>query len=413
MSFKALGKNFWLFVIGRFVSQFGWAVQDVAIPLYVLDKTHSGSMMAIFVLAEMLPFAILPLAGVISDRYNRKNMMVAFDLGRGAILIGVVALGFLSVMQLLWVTIVLAFMGAFFSAATNAMFPELVPENELERANSMASTFNIVAMLIGPAFGGFLYGIGGIMLPVLINGLSFFGSGIFEIVIKYKARIKKITKASEMIKDLKDGLRFLKNSKYLVTLIGFAVFLNALGQPFASVLLPYSIREVLRFSSIQFGLLGSAFMGGAIAGNLLIAFRVVKNSGKYLFRSLDIAGVMLLILIWLISPFATFHGNVVFMILMGVSIVWGSSEAFLNVPINTKIQKAVPNEYRGRVLSVFVVLVNSLAPVGLVVVGPLLDSFPAWSVGLSMVVIMAIFVFYYWLKHKVELTQYEPSLNEN
>ncbi len=413
MSFKALGKNFWLFVVGRFVSRFGWAVQDVAIPLYVLDKTHSGSMMAIFVLAEMLPFAILPLAGVISDRYNRKNMMVAFDLGRGAILISVVALGFLSVMQLLWITIILAFMGAFFSAATNAMFPELVPESELERANSMASTFNIVAMLIGPAFGGLLYGVGGIMLPVLINGLSFFGSGIFEIAIKYKAKIKKITKASEMIKDLKDGLRFLKNSKYLVTLIGFAVFLNALGQPFASVLLPYSIREVLKFSSMQFGLLESAFMGGAIAGNLLIAFRVVKNSGRYLFRSLDIAGIMLLILIWLISPFAAFHGNVAFIILMGISIVWGSSEAFLNVPINTKIQKAVPNEYRGRVLSIFVVLVNSLAPVGLVIVGPLLDSFPAWSVGLSMIIIMAIFVFYYWLKHREELTQYEPSSTED
>jgi DHA3 family macrolide efflux protein-like MFS transporter len=90
MPLSSLGKNFWLFVTGRFISRFGLAVQDVAIPLYVLDKTHSGGMMTIFVLAEMLPFALLPVAGVLSDRYNRKNMMVVFDIWRGILLLGVV-----------------------------------------------------------------------------------------------------------------------------------------------------------------------------------------------------------------------------------------------------------------------------------------------------------------------------------
>ncbi len=60
-----LNRNFWLFAFGRFISQLGWAVQDVALPLYVLDKTHSGAMMTAFILAEMVPaLIVMPFAGV-------------------------------------------------------------------------------------------------------------------------------------------------------------------------------------------------------------------------------------------------------------------------------------------------------------------------------------------------------------
>ncbi len=405
MNSEGIGKNFWLFVSGRFISRFGWAVQDVAIPLYVLDKTHSGSMMALFVLAEMLPFALLPLAGVLSDRYNRKNMMVGFDLLRGIILLGVVAFNLLEIDQLLGVTVVLAFLGTFFAAATNALFPELVPEKELERANSISSTFNIIAMLIGPAMGGFLYAIGGIILPVLINGLSFFGSGIFEIAIKYQWKTKKIGVAKEIIKDMKEGFSFLRSSRYLITLIGLALFLNALGQPLGAILFPYSFREILKFSSMQFGLLESTYMGGAILGNLLIAIKIIKNPGKYLFHTLILNGLFLLVFIFIISPARSMSTLTAFIILIFVAIGLGSDEAIINVPLSAKIQRAVPNELRGRVLSMVTVLGNLFAPVGLVVIGPLLDNYPGWLVAMGMWLLMSLVVFYYWLRHRRELTE--------
>ena len=413
MQSKGLGKNFWLFVTGRFVSQFGWAVQDVAIPLYVLDKTHSGGMMSIFVLAEMLPFALLPFAGVLSDRYNRKHMMVGFDLIRGAILLAVIAFNFLAIDQLLLITIILSFMGAFFGAATNALFPELVPENELERANSISSTFNIIAMLVGPAMGGFLYGIGGIMLPVLVNGLSFFGSGLFEMLIRYEWKTKKISNAKEIAKDLKEGLRFLRKSKYLLVLMTFALSLNALGQPFGAILLPYTIREVLKFSSLQFGLIESTFMAGAIVGNMVIALKLVKKPAKYIFYSLVINGVILVVFIWLISPLSSLSITMAFLTLAIISVMWGSATAFMNVPLNAKIQRAVPNELRGRVLSIFIVMVNSLTPIGILFIGPLLDVYPAWLIATGMWFAMGIIVLYFWIRHRKELTEESPQSTSN
>ena len=408
-----IGKNFWLFVTGRFISQFGWAVQDVAIPLYVLDKTHSGGMMSIFVLAEMVPFALLPFAGVLSDRYNRKHMMVGFDLGRGAILLAVVAFNLLSIDQLLGITVILAFMGAFFAAATNALFPELVPGKELERANSLSSTFNIIAMLIGPAMGGFLYGIGGIMLPVLVNGVSFFGSGLFEIIIRYDWKTKKISSIKEITTDLREGFRFLRKSKYLLVLMTFALSLNAFGEPFGAILLPYSIREVLKFSSLQFGFVESAFMFGAIIGNIIIASKILKNPGKHIFHSLTLTGVVLIVFIWLLSPVAAIALFIAFVIMISISLLWGASMALMNVPIQAKIQRAVPNKLRGRVLSIFMVMANILAPFGLIIVGPLLDRYPAWAIAAGLGMIMTAVVFYYWLRHRDELTVETSYLTRN
>ena len=400
---KGLGRDFWLFVTGRFVSQFGWAVQDVAIPLYVLDRTHSGGMMSLFVLAEMLPLALLPFAGVVSDRYNRKHIMVLFDIVRGVILLAVIAFNFLAINQLLIVTILLSFMGAFFGAATNALFPELVPEKELERANSVSATFNIVAMLVGPAMGGFLYGIGGIMLPVLVNGLSFFGSGIFEILIRYEWKTRRISSVREIAKDLKEGLQFLRKSRYLLVLMVFALSLNALGQPFAAVLLPYAIREVLNLSSMQFGLVESAFMAGAILGNIIIALKMVKEPSWYIFHGLMINGITLLMFIFLISPLLNISTVTVFLALSLISVVLGSTMAFINVPLSSKIQRAVPNELRGRVLSIFIVMVNALTPIGIVLIGPLLDMYPVWVIALGMWLTMGFVVLYFWLRHKDEL----------
>lgn len=107
--------------------------------------------------------------------------MVGFDLARGLLLFGVIAFNFLGIYQLLTVQVVMAVMGAFFGAATSAMFPDLVEPDELERANSTVSSFTVVARLVGPALGGVIYALGGIKLAILINAVSFFGSGLFEV----------------------------------------------------------------------------------------------------------------------------------------------------------------------------------------------------------------------------------------
>ena len=407
----SLNRNFWLFAVGRFISQLGWAVQDVALPLYVLDQTHSGGMMTLFVLAEMIPVLIvLPFAGVIGDRYNRKWLMVGFDLARGVLLFGVLAFHLLGIYQLLVVQVVMGTMSAFFGAATNAMFPDLVEPDELERANSIAGSSNILARLIGPALGGIIYAVGGIALALLVNAVSFFGSGLFEVMIRYEWKTKELESASQVIRDIKEGLRFLRSNRYLMTIMMFTLFMAALGQPFGAVVMPYAFREVLKFSSQQFGFLESFFMGGMLLGNLIIAVKVGKKAGRFLFIALFVSGLMILAFMWVISPFANLSRDQAFIALALIGAMWGAGEAFVNVPLNSKIQRAIPTELRGRVMSALIVLMNISGPLGLILIGPLLDRYPAWQVTFVLWLGMAIVVVYYWLRYsEVLLGEAESS----
>jgi predicted MFS family arabinose efflux permease len=370
-------------------------------------------MMTAFILAEMIHvLIIMPFAGVVSDRYNRKWLMVGFDLARGVLLFGVIALDLLGIYQLLAVQVVMAVMGAFFSAGTGAMFPDLVQPDELEKANSTVSSFTILARLVGPALGGFIYAVGGIKLAILINAASFFGSGLFEILIRYEWRTKELESFSQVIEDLKEGINFLRSNRYLSTLMFFALFMIALGQPFGAVIMPYSYREVLKFSSYQFGLLESAFMGGAFLGNSLIAIKFGKKAGRYLFHTLLLDGVMILAFTWAISPLSSLGRNEAFFFLAGINILWGSIEAFIDVPINSKIQRAIPSELRGRVMSAMAVLMHLSSPLGLLAVGPLLDRFPAWEVTVAIWTGMAIVVAYFWARYR-EILLKEEKFEEN
>ncbi|NJE55349.1 MFS transporter [Thermococcus sp. 21S9] len=401
MNSKGLGRNFWLFAIGRFISQLGWAVQDVALPLYVLDQTHSGSMMTLFILAEIIPsIIVMPFAGVVGDRYNRKWLMVGFDLLRGVLLFGVIAFNFLGIYQLLAVQVVMAILGSFFSAGTGAMFPDLVDKELLEKANSTVASLTIIARLLGPALGGLIYGIGGIRLAILINAVSFFGSGLFEMLIHYEWKAKPIEGIGQVLSDIKEGVRFIFRHSYLKTLMTFAIFMGIFGAPFGAVLLPYAMREVLKFTSVQFGLMESFFMGGALLGNVIIAVKFGKEAGRFLFRAMFVNGLVMMVFVWLISPASNLDRNGAFVLLMAVAIVMGVAEAFIDIPIQSKIQRAVPSEVRGRVFSALGILTRIATPLGLVLVGPLLNLYPAWLVALGIWSGMAVVVVYYWVKYR-------------
>ena len=160
---------------------------------------------------------------------------------------------------------------------------------------------------------------------------------------------------------------------------------------------------MLKFSSYQFGLLESAFMVGALIGNGLIAAKFGKKAGRYLFHALLFDGVMIVIFAWAVSPYSSFSTNAAFLLLAGVNVLWGAVEAFINVPLNSKIQRAIPSELRGRVMSAMIVLMNLSGPLGLVMIGPLLDRFPAWQVTMVLWTGMGVVVAYYWARHRETL----------
>ncbi len=391
---KNLGRNYWLYTTGRWISQAGWVVQDVAVPLYVLDTTGSGAMMSAFVMAELIPRLVLnPIAGVIGDRYNRKRLMYGLDIARGVLLFGVLAFNLLGIRELLIVQVLMSVLGTFFSAGISGMFPDLVEKERLAQANSILQMGGQVLRIIGPVLGGLVYAFGGIRLAILINAVSFFGSGLFETLIEYEWKTRRLSSVKEVWDDLVEGFHFIRDSKSLLILVSLAVVLNTLLNPVFAVVLPYLARVTLGLSSIKFGSIETAATLGALAGNLLIAGKLKENSEEVFFKA---AFVQLGILFLLVLAAYPAFRDIAYPLLIVTFVLFGVFNTLVNVPLFTKLQKAVPGEVRSRFFTAFETTVMATTPLGMAIVGPILNVLPVYElVGVLLAVSFAIALAFY------------------
>ncbi len=391
---KNLGRNYWLYTTGRWISQAGWVVQDVAVPLYVLDTTGSGAMMSAFVMAELIPRLVLnPIAGVIGDRYNRKRLMYGLDIARGVLLFGVLAFNLLGIRELLIVQVLMSVLGTFFSAGISGMFPDLVKKERLAQANSILQMGGQVLRIIGPVLGGLVYAFGGIRLAILINAVSFFGSGLFETLIEYEWKTRRLSSVKEVWDDLVEGFHFIRDSKSLLILVSLAVVLNTLLNPVFAVVLPYLARVTLGLSSIKFGSIETAATLGALAGNLLIAGKLKENSEEVFFKA---AFVQLGILFLLVLAAYPAFRDIAYPLLIVTFVLFGVFNTLVNVPLFTKLQKAVPGEVRSRFFTAFETTVMATTPLGMAIVGPILNVLPVYElVGVLLAVSFAIALAFY------------------
>ncbi|AIF68926.1 MFS transporter [Palaeococcus pacificus DY20341] len=393
-----LNKNFWLYAVGRWISQAGWVIQDIAVPLYVLDKTGSGTMMGLFVMAELIPRLLVnPIAGVIGDRYNRKALMVWLDIARGVLLFGVITLNLLDLRSLLVVQVIMSIMGSFFAAGISGMFPDLVKKEQLAQANSMLQSGGLIIRMVGPVVGGLIYALGGIKLAIMINAASFLGSGLFETLIEYRWETKELSSLAEVWSEMREGFRFIKDSRSLMILVSFAIILNTLLNPVFAVVLPYVSRVVLGFSSVQFGSIETAATVGALAGNIIIAGKLKESSENLLFKALLAQLLCLFVLAAAAHPY--FKGTA-YPMLIGTFTAFGFFNTMVNVPITTKLQKAVPNEVRARFFSAFETAILATTPLGMALIGPLLDIVDVSNLVAILVILSLIALAYYYINFK-------------
>ena len=268
-------RNFGLFSLGRLVSLIGSGIQAVALSLYILDITGSGSKMGTFLIFSLLPRVVFsPLAGIVGDRINRKLIMVLMDFLRGIVILSMAFISRfhqLSILHIYMFQFVVSILDTFFDPVTSAMLPELVPEKQLTRANSLLGAMNSISYIIGPALGGVLYPLG-IEIVFYINGISFVLSGISELFIVYQQTTKKIKMTvTQVWEDFIQGIRYFKERKKMTAIMIFAMITNFLAAPVIMVVVPYFAREIVGFSSYQYGLMETSWVVGTLIGNVLLA----------------------------------------------------------------------------------------------------------------------------------------------
>jgi len=308
------------------------------------------------------------------------------DYARGAIILLLALLTRLDALQisgLLIAQFIISTMDITFDPATQAMLGDIVHKNDLNKANSIIQGINSFSFIVGPAMGGILYGLFGIEIVFLINGISFLLSGLSEMFINYHQTTEKVKiNVKSTLKDIKEGFQYLKNMKGLMMLLIFAMLSNFLMTSMFSVLVPFFAREVVGFSGQQFGFMETSWVVGVLIGNIILGVFLSKRKATSLFKTGIIAETFLsLIFAIVVYPFAVsfFGGNswFFFSIIAVIFIFTGAFNALVNTPMLTLFQKKVSSSYRSRVFSVIAVLTQLIVPAGAFLFGLGLDHFEA------------------------------------
>jgi MFS family permease len=348
---------------GQTVSQFGDGIVAVALPLLVLETTGSAADLGIVVAARLVPTVVLLLlGGAITDRVSRRLAMLVSDASRAAItaVLGALALsGSLDFAELVVGSLLFGTFDALFFPASTALYPELIPEEELIPANSLRQSSNTVAGgLLGPIVGGVIASTIGTSWSLLIDAGTFVVSA--GCLLAMNPTVPQKGSGSSMLAEIKEGLSFCRRTPWILWTLVQAGIANAVVFSPIAIMIPLLFREVLHAPSWVVGV-GFAVSGvGGLVGALVMG-ALPRPRHRVRTMWLVWSGAALSMAIYGLAPSA-WTASIVLMVvvplIMAGNIIWESL-----------LQSEVPRRLLGRVSSVDMMVSLCLSPIGVATAG--------------------------------------------
>jgi hypothetical protein len=275
-----------------------------------------------------------------------------------------------------------------FGMAMETAKPNIVSEKMLLNINSISKIIDSVSSILGPMLGGLVFAVIDIKVFILINGMSFITSAASECFIDFNFNSEEISEFKpkiNFIKDIKEGFKYLYERKNIKSLFIIMISLNFFLGFSVTVPLPYIINTVFKLGSISFGIIEGSFPIGMIIGALLVKRISEKISYarllKYTNAILAICMILMGIPIFFVD--ANINQNFYQYYYCILMTVFGVAIALIDIPIIYLIQKIIPEEFRGRVLSIGISIGKTMLPIALLVSGMLLAVLPAYSMPIT------------------------------
>jgi MFS family permease len=368
-----------LLISGQAISQVGDGIFTVALAWRVYQSYNSPAALSVVGIAFLVPRLLLTIVGgVLSDRFDRRWTMVVADIGR-AVAVGV--LGAISLNpkpQLVAIVVLVAFQGiagSLFGPAENALLPELVPTDDLSRANSLRTIVSPVAWtVVGPALGGGLTASLGPAAAFWADSATYVVSVLTLVLMRPRSGSQEKQVAS-FLADARQGFAYVATRPWLWGPMVTASVAQLLYAGPNQSLVPYLVKYELHASAGALGLILAIGGLGTLAAGLL-AGRLPRPqhivSAMVLGWALGIGSLALVGLsrtVWQAAA-AVFLWNL---------LIWSGEILWL-----TLLGLTVPNRIRGRVSSIDFLGSYWMMPISMALTGPL-----AALVGPRMVLIGA------------------------
>jgi MFS family permease len=361
--------------VGQLISNIGSSIGSLALLFFAFALTGSELAMAGLAMVQVIPLILFSgLIGVYVDRWDRKKIMIASDITRGAVTIlfpfVIFFPSFLSPLAWLYVLgFIYSTANAFFYPSRSASVPRLVDAQELITANSLSQmTYQMVTLIFTPLGGAlmaflapdYFYGF-------LIDALTFFASGFILLTIRTSLIPDSTSnKEKSYIREIKDAVLLVRQNIIISFLLVLFTSLMIAGGMLNALFVPFFQGE-LAFDEFYFSLiLSGTAITGIIAALVLGQKSTIKRPLYVITSAFILAGIVEIILAYV--PVGDF---IMAFILMSTI---GAVNVCISVPNNSILQEVIEDKMRGKVFSFQSVLVNTGQLIGMAVAGVWAES---------------------------------------
>jgi MFS family permease len=366
--------------IGQVVSDTGTDAALIAYPLLILALTHSAALAGVVGTVRLVVQIVLGLpGGALTDRFDRRLTMITCDSIRAVVLALLVVLVVLHVVTWPVVMVVSVIDGAanvLFDPSALAALPAIVADSQYEQASAATEARSYGASLVGPALGGFLFGLGN-AVPFLADSFSYLASVGTVSLIRGRFRPERSGEQKSIWHEIAEGLRLVWRNPLLRAVVIMAPLVN-----FAFNGVIFTITVALRQHGIAPGIIGLAQAGIAVGG-LAGAIAAPKLQGRLplwqlvILMTVAATGLFVVAAIVLPSP----------LVALPVAIALLPAPT-ANAALFAAMLRSTPEHMRGRVNSTVIMLATGLAALSPLTAGLIVQHVSAqWALGAFAVTI--------------------------
>jgi MFS family permease len=404
-SFK--NRNFRLFFMGQSVSLMGTWMQKTAVSWVIYSLTHSKFMLGVSVFATLFPTAMVSLyGGIVADRYNRYRILLStqvISLLQALLLtLAIVFFRQYAVWIIIGLSAVLGVINGFDMPARQSLIRDLIIDKaNLPNALALNSSMVNLAKLIGPAIAGVVLEKFSDVACFGLNAVSFIPVILSLLLIKLPKPEIKPRADKNIKKEFAEAINYIKSTPEVSSVIIFVGIMSLLALPFTT-LTPVFAKDIFHGSASTLGIIDGIIGFGALIGALFLAsLRQGTDLSKVLAINTLVFGIGL----------SLFSQTLILPLALLFIAVGAFGMMSIRTLSNTIVQIHVPNEFRGRVISIYLMALSTMMPIGSLLIGAVSHYIGVQTTVLAEGIIALIITTFYgrYLK-KEKLKKEEQSL---
>ncbi|QKS70134.1 MFS transporter [Paenalkalicoccus suaedae] len=350
-------RSFMLVWMSGVTVMLGFSMFFLSVSWFIVDVLNNPGVLGVVLMAVSIPRVIMMVyGGILADKLQKSLIMFVTNAMQVLIMVAMITLfvnDWLTITSLIIIAAIFGFLDAFFFPAVSSMIPTIVPDEQLQRANSLFQGSTEMMFIIGPLIAGILLTVGDFTLTFSGSAILIFISTVLVFPPLIRDPLPEKTESRSALADLKEGFTYVKQSPVhrAGTLSIVVINLFIIGPLIISFPL---LVDALGGTPFELSLLEGGFaVGTFLASVVVVIWNLKKKRGRLVFGSLIVS----FLLVMIFSQLQTLPFLVLLVALTGFVAM------FVYLPTVTMVQENTDKDKLGRVMSLISLAASGFEPI--------------------------------------------------